>query len=38
MRVTSVSGRVSVRMQPPSPLAILRRKLEVHASAEVEKP
>ena len=38
MRVTSVPGRVSVRLRPPAPLAILRRKLEVHASAEVEKP
>ena len=38
MRVTSLPGHVSVRLRPPSPLAVVRRTLEVHASAEVEKP
>ena len=36
MRVESRGGRVSVRLQPPSPLSIVRRKLELHASAAVE--
>src|SRR5689334_7958526 len=38
MQVTSSPGRVSVRLRPPSPLAIVRRQFDVHASAEVEKP
>jgi pilus assembly protein CpaE len=36
MRVASERGRVAVRMRPPSPLSIVRRKLELHASAAVE--
>jgi hypothetical protein len=36
--VVSVDGgQVLVRLQPPSPLAVVARKLEVHASAEVER-
>jgi hypothetical protein len=36
MRISSREGRVSVRLRPPSPLAIVREKLELHASAAVE--
>jgi hypothetical protein len=38
MRVDSAGGRVSVRLRPPSPLSIVRRELQVHASASVEAP
>jgi hypothetical protein len=38
MRVESRGGRVSVRMQPPSPLAFVRDALELQASARVEAP
>jgi len=30
-------GRVDVRLRPPSPLRAVSRRLEVHASAEVER-
>ena len=36
MRVDSQGGRVAVRLRPPSPLSLVRRKLELHASAEVQ--
>ena len=38
MRVESERGRVSVRLRPPSPLSVVRRKIELHASAAVEEP
>src|SRR4051794_41390481 len=37
MRVESEAGRVAVLLRPPSPLALVRRKLEVHATAKVEE-
>jgi pilus assembly protein CpaE len=36
MHVEAGGGRVSVRLRPPSPLSLVRRKLELHASAEVQ--
>lgn len=36
MRVESHDGLVAVRLHPPSPLGLVRHKLELHASAEVE--
>jgi hypothetical protein len=37
MRVESDRGRVAVRMRPPSPLPIVRRRFELRASAAVEE-
>jgi hypothetical protein len=36
MRVESDAGRVSVLLRPPSPLALVRRGIELHATARVE--
>src|SRR4051812_40566432 len=36
MRVDSDGGRVSVRLRPPSPLRVVRRSIELRASAAVE--
>ncbi len=36
LRVEAGGGRVAVRLRPPSPLSLVRRKLELHASAEVQ--
>jgi pilus assembly protein CpaE len=38
LRVDSGHGRVEVRLRPPSPLALVRDQLELHASARVEAP
>lgn len=38
MRVGVRDGRVEVRMRPPTALAALARRLEVHAAAAVEGP
>lgn len=35
MSVSVAGGDVSVRMRPPSPLALIGRRLEVHAEAAV---
>lgn len=36
LRVQAGAGRVTVRLRPPSPLRLVRRKLELRASASVE--
>jgi hypothetical protein len=36
MRVESEAGHVSVLLRPPSPLSVVRRSVELHASAAVE--
>jgi hypothetical protein len=38
VEVEREGGRVSVRLQPPSPLAVLERALEVSSSAWVRRP
>ena len=38
MRVRIADGRVSVRLRPPSPLPLVRRRIELNASAAVEAP
>ena len=35
MKVSVGGGDVSVRMRPPSPLALIGRRLEVHAAAAI---
>jgi hypothetical protein len=37
MRVETAAGRVSVRLRPPSPLSLVRHKIELRASAAVEE-
>jgi hypothetical protein len=36
MTVRAAAGRVSVRMRPPSPLSLVRRRIPLDASASVE--
>jgi hypothetical protein len=36
MRVDARAGRVSIRLRPPSPLSLVRDKIELRASAAVE--
>jgi hypothetical protein len=36
MHVHAEDGHVAVRLRPPSPLALVRNKLELNASAEVQ--
>lgn len=36
MRVTAAGGAVSVRLRPPSPLSVVRRVAELHATARVQ--
>jgi hypothetical protein len=38
MSVHADGGKVSVRMRPPSPLAVVRRAIELNATARVEAP
>jgi hypothetical protein len=38
MRVESEAGRVSVLLRPPSPLSVVRRSVELRASAAVAGP